>query len=1182
MRHFSKLFCLLLAFALASSANAQLSAGDIAFVSFDADDPDAFSFLALTTITPGTVIKFTDNGWIASTGSFRPNEGIWAVEFTSEITCGTEIQVTADGPTDLQGTSVGALTASGSLLLSSSGDQILAYQGDEATPSFIAAVNFDGTGWAADATSSSTSAVPAGLVNGTTAVDLGEIDNAQYSCVFESGSKADLLAAINNGSNWLGSDSSKQVPASCLFAPTDCSGGPGDGGGSMQLNPGDIAFVSFDSDDPDAFSFVALAPIPSGTVIKFTDNGWVASTGSFRATEGIWIVGFTSDIACGTEVVVTASGPTDVQGASLGSLTTSGSLALGTSGDQILAYQGDDAAPAFVAAINFDGPGWTADATTSSTSAVPAGLTDGMTALNLGEIDNARYGCSVESGTVSSLLAAINTAGNWVLDNAVSQVPAGCLFAPSGCGGGGNGGGGCAELFISEYIEGSSFDKYIEVYNPTAGPVDLANYELRLYSNGSSAPFSSSLAAGGVLPSGGVMVFKNGQAAGFSGGVAINAVNFNGDDAVELFNAATGMTADIFGVIGTDPGSAWTAPGYSTQDRTLRRVASVSQGVTMNPAGPDFPTLTTEWEAFPNNTFDGLGFHVSDCVVDASCLITSVTVNATTGCQDDGSDSQDDDYYLADVTVSVTNAPTTGYLELYGPNGFIAKISAASIAGGEAVFADVELPANTLPVMVTASFTAEDCSKDGFGPAVYPCSLPECTPVINELDYNNPDTDDREFVELYNPCNKPINLADYSLIFVNGANGQIYGDFQLPSVMLAPGRFFVICGNGATTPNCDLDVSPNTNLIQNGDPDAVALLYISAIADAVSYEGSTTGFTEGSGDNLVDPPTPLRGIGRYVDGVDTDQNNADFLVQCITPGEPNVSSSDNCGIPGDFTVANIGCEGFFNDATYDSYSDTYYISSTCGHTYGGYDQLTFVGTQTCNDAKISAKITSVLPSTGFAGITMHESATPGARRMSIVRYANGQKYVEFRPYQNAPYYLYWLPSYTMFADYVRITRNGDYFFAAVSFDGNSWMTIYQQYMGGMPACVQTGMIVSSYYNGLTTNAVFDDVVISGSGSMLPRPAGPATVANDEPVAFNVFPNPVVDELSVTIDNAPAEEAAISILALDGRELYRGVHNINGNTVNLQLSGLEMTAGMYILTVNTGKEVLTKRFVKANP
>ena len=156
----------------------------------------------------------------------------------------------------------------------------------------------------------------------------------------------------------------------------------------------------------------------------------------------------------------------------------------------------------------------------------------------------------------------------------------------------------------------------------------------------------------------------------------------------------------------------------------------------------------------------------------------------------------------------------------------------------------------------------------------------------------------------------------------------------------------------------DTTLTYQGRLIQNGNPDAVALLYIQAIADAVSYEGSTNGFTEGSGDGLEDLATALRGIGRYVDGVDTDQNNADFSVQCVTPGEPNVSISQYCGLPADLSVSNIGCVGY-NDAVYDDYLDTYSVTSICGHVYGGQDQVTFVGKETCGDAQIMARIAGV-------------------------------------------------------------------------------------------------------------------------------------------------------------------------------------------------------------------------------
>ena len=1170
MKHFSKLFCFLLAFTLAGSANAQLNPGDIAFVSYDADGQKNISFLALTTIPSGTSIKFTDNGWL-SAGGFRANEGILEVTFTSDVDCGTEILFTTTSTglniADLQGTSVGTVSViDGGFTISTGGDQVLAYQGDEANPSFIAAINNEGSGWQADATNANTSALPTGLTDGMTAVALNEIDNAQYGCIPDAGTKAELLAAINNPANWLGSNTSVQAPASCTFAPSDCSSG----------DPG---------------------PGPGADCAELYISEYVEGTGNEKYIEIYNPTPNPVDLAMYELILYSngASTPTRTSNLGMGGTLASGavmvfknaSATMFAGGVELFAvnHNGDDAYELFNVATQStadifgrigDDPGsaWTAAggySTQNKTLRRIASVTQGVT--------------TNPTGTGSSAFTTLDTEWELLDVNTVDGLGAQVTDCVSDPGPGPGPSADCAELFISEYIEGTSFEKYIEIYNPTPDPVDLAMYELRRYSNGSSTiSAASNLGMGGILQSGAVMVFKNSQATGFAGGKELFAINHNGDDAYELFNLATNTTADIFGVIGEDPGSAWTAAGgQSTANKTLRRVASVTQGITVSPTGSGpggFTTLGTEWEVFDVNTVNGLGIHLGDCVMDPSCLITGVTVTIMSSCDDDESLSQDDDTYMAQVVVTFVNPVQDSDLELFGPGGELAELEAEDISGNEAIFYWVELPANGLPVMLTAKFEKEDCSGDGLAPAVYPCSLPSCTPVINELDYNNPGTDDREFVELYNPCSQAINLADYSVVFVNGANGTFYGNFQLPNVMLAPGDFYVICGNGANTPNCDLDVSPNTNLIQNGDPDAVALFYVQAIADAVSYEGSTTGFTEGSGDGLFDLAAPQLGIGRYTDGVDSDFNNVDFSIQCITPGEPNTNVSQYCTIPEDIDLTSINCAGF-NDAVYDASLDQYTISSACAHLYGPQDQIFLVGKETCGNASVSARIVGVFPTNGFGGITMRETDDPGSRKFSIIRYANNQKYVEYRPFANGPYYVYWLPSFTVFADYVRITRWGDYFFAEVSFDGINWMTIYQQYMAGMDQCVEAGMVVSSYFNGITTQAVFQGLEITGS-NIAPRPVGPVVVNSDEPVSFNVFPNPTVNELSVTIGNAPEEEATISILGLDGRELYRSVHNINGSTINLPLSGLGMTAGMYILSVNTGKEILTKRFIKANP
>ena len=144
-------------------------------------------------------------------------------------------------------------------------------------------------------------------------------------------------------------------------------------------------------------------------------------------------------------------------------------LFFSTSGDQIIAYQGDDSAPNFLYALHSNGGTWQADATSSTTSAIPTGLVDGVTAVSIPEIDNARYNGGT-SGDAGSLLASISDDSNWGGSNSTRQtMPAGPFDV--------QGVAACVQnapvLLITEYVEGSGNNKALEISNIGSAPADL-------------------------------------------------------------------------------------------------------------------------------------------------------------------------------------------------------------------------------------------------------------------------------------------------------------------------------------------------------------------------------------------------------------------------------------------------------------------------------------------------------------------------------------------------------------------------------------------------------------------------------------------------------------------------------------------------------------------------------------
>ncbi len=174
------------------------------------------------------------------------------------------------------------------------------------------------------------------------------------------------------------------------------------------------------------------------------------------------------------------------------------------------------------------------------------------------------------------------------------------------------------DLIITEYSEGPvGNEKYVEIYNGTGANIaDLSDYVYHAFQNGSTTPITFSLTGLSILD-GGVLVLRNPSATPLSvPTVTTGAVVPNGNDAIGLYKVSAAAYVDIFGVIGQNPGSAWTGTGgYSTLDVTLRRKSSVYSGITVNSALPGpggFTTLVPEWDLLPATDLSGFGSHTMD------------------------------------------------------------------------------------------------------------------------------------------------------------------------------------------------------------------------------------------------------------------------------------------------------------------------------------------------------------------------------------------------------------------------------------------------------------------------------------------------------------------------------------------------------------------------------------------
>lgn len=161
-------------------------------------------------------------------------------------------------------------------------------------------------------------------------------------------------------------------------------------------------------------------------------------------------------------------------------------------------------------------------------------------------------------------------------------------------------GAGATDLIISEYVEGSSSNKAIELYNGTGSSIDLSNYSLKKQTNG-AGNFGDELTLSGTLANGDTYVIvSNAGTTNLAGNSYVDlatnsqALSFNGNDAVALYK--NGTQIDVVGVVNQT--TNW------GEDVTLVRNSSV--------ISPTTTYNTEQWTSYTKDTFTYLGSHTMD------------------------------------------------------------------------------------------------------------------------------------------------------------------------------------------------------------------------------------------------------------------------------------------------------------------------------------------------------------------------------------------------------------------------------------------------------------------------------------------------------------------------------------------------------------------------------------------
>ena len=197
---------------------------------------------------------------------------------------------------------------------------------------------------------------------------------------------------------------------------------------STLLDVGDLRFVAANADATDAFSFILLKSVVSGTQVGFTDRNFVEASGMPASGEAAYL--WTADRAYAAGTIVTiqpdvATGTNPL--ADRGTVRGAGG-GLSASGETIYAFQGGIAGllDGGAGAISIDRLLASVNVGGAPAGDIPTSIATTSQSFNA---DNAKYTASISATDIAALSASVGSSANWTLnDTTAFALSNGSLF----------------------------------------------------------------------------------------------------------------------------------------------------------------------------------------------------------------------------------------------------------------------------------------------------------------------------------------------------------------------------------------------------------------------------------------------------------------------------------------------------------------------------------------------------------------------------------------------------------------------------------------------------------------------------------------------------------------------------------------------------------------------------------